>query len=125
MYSRKNPKPWISLDVDKQAHHLGSQVENIVMKASEATNGVYKYFVRYYSGHGRNCDFTYVINEFDEECFEGKGKNKNNPRDVPIVDITIKDGKVESRKFHNETKKIPALFRNTLKGNAPLDYSSD
>jgi hypothetical protein len=52
---------------------MGSQVENIVLKASECDDGVYNYFVRYYSGHGRACNFTFVTNEFDKKGFEGTG----------------------------------------------------
>lgn len=60
-FCRKTPQPWIKLDVDKQAHHMGSQVENIFLK-SNCMDGDYEYFVRYYSGHGRSTDFTFVVN---------------------------------------------------------------
>lgn len=61
-FSNKNPAPYISLDVDKQAHHFGCQVENIFLEASKCPDGDYRYFVRYFSGHGNDVPFTFVVN---------------------------------------------------------------
>ena len=88
------------------AHHIGSQVENIVLKANECDDGVYKYYVRYYSGHGNPCNFTFVTNEFDKKGFEGTGFSTPNPQDVPVVDITIKNGKVVNRCFRLTAKDV-------------------
>ena len=103
-----NPTNWISLDVDKQSHHYGSQVENIVLKAGQCDDGIYQYFVRYYSGHGRPTSFKFVTNEFDDKIYEGTGISTPVPQDVPVVDITIKDGKVVDRKFHFGVKEVAA-----------------
>ena len=102
----KNPKQWIKLDVDKLACDIGHQVENIVLNANQCDDGVYKYFVRYYSGHGRPTNFTFVTNEFDKKSFEGTGVSIQNPCDVPVVDITMKNGKVVDRKFHLNAKQV-------------------
>ena len=100
-YGNKQPNSWIHLDVDKMAHHYGFQVENIVFKAAHCEDGVYKYFVRYYSGHGNPVDFKYVTNEFDKKSYQVSGISTREPnRDTPVVDLTVKNGKVIVRKFH-------------------------
>jgi hypothetical protein len=57
----KQPAGFIKLDVDKMAHHMGSQVENIFLNKN-CIDGDYDYYVRYYSGHGGQTDFTFVVN---------------------------------------------------------------
>jgi predicted DNA-binding WGR domain protein len=70
-FGNKNPAKYISLDVDKQAHHFGSQVENIFLEANNCPDGKYRYFVRYFTGHGRPTPFTFVLNQFDKVINEG------------------------------------------------------
>ena len=92
-YANKNPKKYISLDVDKQAHDYGKQVENIVLKTAGIPDGVYKYFVRYYSGHGGPVDFKFVLNEFGKKIHQGIGTSRREPtKDCPVADVTIEDG---------------------------------
>ena len=61
-FNNKKPTSYIALDVDKRANDSGLRVENIFLEAKSCQDGIYKYFVNYYSGHGRSVPFTFVMN---------------------------------------------------------------
>ena len=106
-FMNKTPAVSIELDVDKQAHHMGSQVENIFLKTAQCPDGDYDYFVRYYSGHGRPVNFTIVCNQFGEKIDEGSSVVKEEHDDVKCLTLTMKKGKVVKTKFHFKVKNIP------------------
>ena len=97
------------------------QVENIFLNAASCPDGDYKYFVRYYSGHGKPVDFTVVFNQFGTKIDEGSSKVKSSPdtssswsgggdmtkKDVHCLTLTMKKGKVANAKFHIKTKDVP------------------
>ena len=106
-YGNKKPTGYISLDVDKLAHDFGSQVENIFLEAKNCPDGDYRYFVRYFSGHGRSTPFTFVVNQFDKAINEGVSVSDPSKKDIDCVTITMKDGRVEKTNFHLPTNPIP------------------
>ena len=106
-YMNKKPTNYVSLDVDKQSHHFGSQVENIFLEAKNCQDGDYRYFVRYYSGHGRSTPFTFVVNQFDQKINEGVSISCPIKKDLDCVTITMKKGKVVKANFHLPTNPIP------------------
>jgi len=106
-FSMKKPNPSIELDVDKQAHHKGSQVENIFLTTAACPDGDYNYFVRYYSGHGKPVNFTIVCNQFGEKIDEGSSVAKTEKSDTKCLTLTMKKGKVVKTKFHFKTQDIP------------------
>lgn len=106
-FGNKTPTDYISLDVDKVACHFGSQVENIILETNKCPDGDYRYFVRYYSGHGRSTPFTFVVNQFDKSINEGVSICCPIKKDVDCVTITMKNGKVKKVNFHLPTNPIP------------------
>lgn len=71
-YSAKTPANYITLDVDKKSQSQG-QVENIVLNTPQCADGEYKYFVRYFDGHGRPCNFKFMANQFGRVIQTGTG----------------------------------------------------
>lgn len=107
-FGNKRPSQFISLDVDKREHDR-DQVENIVLDTTQCDDGQYKYFVRYYSGHGRPTTFKFVLNQFGEEVYQGEGVALPNPKDKGVVILTIKDGKVVNTDFKLKTTHVSTL----------------
>jgi hypothetical protein len=77
------------------------------LEADKCPDGDYRYFVRYYSGHGRSTPFTFVVNQFDKKINEGVSISCPVKKDVDCVTITMKNGKVTKADFHLPTNPIP------------------
>lgn len=105
-FCQKTPENYIKLDVDKQAHHMGSQVENIYLNKN-CMDGDYTYFVRYYSGHGNPTQFTFVVNQFGQKINEGKGISSPQNKDTDIVTVRMKGGVVERTTFSIQADDVP------------------
>jgi hypothetical protein len=108
-FSSKDPETYVSLDVDKVASDLGSQVENIFLRAADAPDGDYDYFVRYFSGDSSPVHFTVVCNQFCRSIQEGKARATKGKgpqatllasQDVHCLTLTLKNGKVTQTQFH-------------------------
>ena len=101
-YNHKKPTDYIKLDVDLTASHVGKQVENIVLRTDKCIDGLYKFFVRYYSGkiNGRPCDFQFLLNEKGQKLSKGSGVSPKPKVDTPVVDVAIKNGQVAYTEFH-------------------------
>ena len=82
------------------------------MKTDKCEDGVYQYFVRYYTGHGRPCNFQYLFNERSLKMHQGVGVAPKQKSDTPIVDITMKDGQVVKTVFHLEKNEIEIKNKN-------------
>jgi len=83
-----------------QAGNRGRQVENIFITTKDCTDGVYKFFVRYYDGHGNTCNFTFNFNECAARTHEGSSYVSTSKEDKPVVDVTIRGGQITSTYFH-------------------------
>ena len=123
-FLEKHPHKNITLDVDKQAQHLGSQVENIFLSTAGCPDGNYEYFIRLYSGGRmgpkRAVGFTVVCNQLNEKIDEATATVKDQcpmkdhassapdyeKGDTHCLTLTLKKGKVTKSKFHIEAKSI-------------------
>jgi len=101
LFSNKKPRSWITLDVDKMGHHYPNQVENIILTAKLADDGLYEYCVRCFSGSSKvknGLGFKFSFNQFGKVIHEGKGIMSQN-QDITCVKLNMYMGEVESVTF--------------------------
>ena len=93
-YSNKNPESYVSLDVDKQAHHYPDQVENIYLDKALAPAGEYIIKVRLYSNSSGKTQTNWTSTFNNTASGEAKqretaGVCSNEQKEVEVVRFVL------------------------------------